>query len=161
MGVGAVRTALHHRRSARGGWQPRYRDGRQGADGHTLLLVTIQSAVKATLYDTLNYNFIRDIAPVASISRQTPALEVAPSFLAKNVPDFIASLYFTVCCPDRTFAVRDDHNHGIRADLGTLCVRPVAGRHSSRVEGAATLQRQGVLYVLENGFCRVGEQSFP
>jgi tripartite-type tricarboxylate transporter receptor subunit TctC len=60
------------------------------ADGHTLLLVTIQSAVNATLYEKLNYNFIRDVAPVASISRQTLALEVAPSFPAKTARDLIA-----------------------------------------------------------------------
>jgi tripartite-type tricarboxylate transporter receptor subunit TctC len=60
------------------------------ADGHTLLLVTIQSAVNATLHDKLNYNFIRDIVPVASISRQTLALEVTPYFPAKSVPDLIA-----------------------------------------------------------------------
>jgi len=60
------------------------------ADGHTLPLVTIQSAVNATLYDKLNYNFIRDIAPVASISRQTLALAVTPSFPARTVPDIIA-----------------------------------------------------------------------
>src|SRR5215470_10547136 len=60
------------------------------ADGHTLLLVTIQSAVNATLYDKLNYNFIRDIAPVASISRQTLALEVTPSLPVRTIPDFIA-----------------------------------------------------------------------
>jgi tripartite-type tricarboxylate transporter receptor subunit TctC len=60
------------------------------ADGHTLLLVTIQSAVNARLYDKLNYNFIRDIAPVASISRQTLALEVTPSLPIRTVPDFIA-----------------------------------------------------------------------
>ena len=60
------------------------------ADGYTLLLVTIQSAVNATLYDRLNYNFIRDIAPVASISRQTLALAVTPSFPAKTAPEFIA-----------------------------------------------------------------------
>jgi tripartite-type tricarboxylate transporter receptor subunit TctC len=60
------------------------------ADGYTLLLVTIQSAVNATLYEKLNYNFIRDIAPVASISRQTLALEVTPSFPAKTVLEFIA-----------------------------------------------------------------------
>jgi len=60
------------------------------ADGHTLLLVTIRSAVNATLYDKLNYNFIRDIVPVASISRQTLALEVTPYFPAKSVPDLIA-----------------------------------------------------------------------
>ena len=60
------------------------------ADGHTLLLVTIQSAVNATLYEKLNYNFIRDIAPVASISRQTLALAVTPSFPAKTAPEFLA-----------------------------------------------------------------------
>ena len=60
------------------------------ADGYTLLLVTIQSAVNATLYEKLNYNFIRDIEPVASISRETLALEVNPSFPAKTVPEFIA-----------------------------------------------------------------------
>src|SRR5262245_31192245 len=56
------------------------------ADGNTLLLVTIQSAVNATLYEKLNYNFGRDITPVAGISRQTLALEVTPSFPAKTVP---------------------------------------------------------------------------
>jgi tripartite-type tricarboxylate transporter receptor subunit TctC len=60
------------------------------ADGYTLLLVTIQSAVNATLYEKLNYNFIRDIAPVVSISRQTLALAVTPSFPAKTVSEFIA-----------------------------------------------------------------------
>jgi tripartite-type tricarboxylate transporter receptor subunit TctC len=60
------------------------------ADGLTLLLVTIQSAVNATLYERLNYNFLRDIAPVASISSQTLALEVTPSFPAKTAREFIA-----------------------------------------------------------------------
>ena len=60
------------------------------ADGYTLLLVTIQSAVNAALYEKLNYNFIHDIAPVASISRQTLALAVTPSFPAKTAPEFIA-----------------------------------------------------------------------
>ena len=48
------------------------------------LLVTIQSAVNATLYDKLNYNFIRDIAPVASFSRQTLALEVTPGLWSRS-----------------------------------------------------------------------------
>jgi len=60
------------------------------ADGYTLLLATIQGAVNATLYEKLNYNFIRDIAPVATISRETLALEVNPSFPAKTVPELIA-----------------------------------------------------------------------
>jgi len=60
------------------------------ADGYTLLLTTIQGAVNATLYEKLNYNFIRDIEPVASISRETLALEVTSSFPAKTVPELIA-----------------------------------------------------------------------
>jgi tripartite-type tricarboxylate transporter receptor subunit TctC len=63
---------------------------RSPADGYTLLLVTGANAINATLYEKLNFNFIRDIAPVASISRETFALEVNPSFPAKTVSEFIA-----------------------------------------------------------------------
>ena len=63
---------------------------RSPADGHTLLFVTGSNAINATLYDKLNFNFISDITPVASISRETFALEVNPSFPAKTVPEFIA-----------------------------------------------------------------------
>jgi tripartite-type tricarboxylate transporter receptor subunit TctC len=59
-------------------------------DGYMLLLVSLANAVNATLYEKLNYNFIRDIAPVASISREPLAVEVNPSFPAKTVPEFIA-----------------------------------------------------------------------
>jgi len=60
------------------------------ADGHTLLLVNIANAVNATLYEKLNYNFIRDIAPVASISRDPLFMLLNPSFPAKTVPEFLA-----------------------------------------------------------------------
>src|SRR5580658_3293672 len=60
------------------------------ADGHTLLLTSVGNAVNATLYDKLNYNFLRDIAPVAGISREPLAMEVHPSFPAKTVAEFIA-----------------------------------------------------------------------
>jgi tripartite-type tricarboxylate transporter receptor subunit TctC len=63
---------------------------RSPADGYTLLLVTGANAINATLYEKLNFNFISDIAPVASISRETFALEVNPSFSAKTIPEFIA-----------------------------------------------------------------------
>jgi tripartite-type tricarboxylate transporter receptor subunit TctC len=63
---------------------------RAPADGYTLLLVTVESAINASLYDTLNYNFIRDIAPVASITRAPFVMVVNPSFPAKTVPEFIA-----------------------------------------------------------------------
>jgi|SRR5579862_356970 len=60
-------------------------------DGYTLLLVAAGvAAVNATLYDNLNFNFIRDIAPVASISRTPGVMAVNSSFPAKTVPEFIA-----------------------------------------------------------------------
>ena len=59
-------------------------------DGHTLLLVTLANAVNAALYDNANFNFIRDIAPVASIIRAPLVMEVNPSVPARTVPEFIA-----------------------------------------------------------------------
>jgi tripartite-type tricarboxylate transporter receptor subunit TctC len=59
------------------------------ADGYALLLVSLANAVNATLYEKLNYNFIRDIAPIASISHETYGMEVNPSFPAKSVAEFI------------------------------------------------------------------------
>jgi tripartite-type tricarboxylate transporter receptor subunit TctC len=57
---------------------------------NTLLLVTSPNAINATLYEKLNFNFIRDIAPVASISREHLVIVVHPSFPAKTVREFIA-----------------------------------------------------------------------
>jgi tripartite-type tricarboxylate transporter receptor subunit TctC len=59
-------------------------------DGYTLLLATNPNAINATLYEKLNYNFIRDIAPVASIAITPGVMEVNPLFSAKTVPEFIA-----------------------------------------------------------------------
>jgi tripartite-type tricarboxylate transporter receptor subunit TctC len=59
------------------------------ADGYALLLVSLANAVNATLYEKLNYNFIRDIAPIAGISHETYGMEVNPSFPAKTVSEFI------------------------------------------------------------------------
>src|ERR1700730_14419142 len=59
-------------------------------DGYTLLLAVAANAINATLYDKLNYNFIRDIAPVAGIFRVPQVMEVNPSIPAKTVPEFIA-----------------------------------------------------------------------
>jgi len=63
---------------------------RAPADGYTLLMVNTVNAINATLYEKLNYNFIRDIAPVASIARAPFVMEVHPSVPAKTVPEFIA-----------------------------------------------------------------------
>jgi len=59
-------------------------------DRHTLLLVATPNAVNATLYDKLNFDFIRDIAPVAGLDRSTCVVEVNPAVPAKTVPEFIA-----------------------------------------------------------------------
>jgi tripartite-type tricarboxylate transporter receptor subunit TctC len=59
-------------------------------DGYTLLLVNPANAINATLYDRLNFNFIRDIAPVASMIRQPLVMLMNPSVPAKTIPEFIA-----------------------------------------------------------------------
>jgi tripartite-type tricarboxylate transporter receptor subunit TctC len=59
-------------------------------DGYTLLLVTTTNAINATLYDKLNFNFIRDIAPIGSIMRTANVMLVNPSSPAKTVAEFIA-----------------------------------------------------------------------
>src|SRR5215831_18072337 len=59
-------------------------------DGHTLLLMGLSNAINATLYRKLNFNFIREIAPVASIGGAPYVMVVHPSVPAKTVPEFIA-----------------------------------------------------------------------
>src|SRR5215831_8486864 len=63
---------------------------RAPADGYTLLAVGSNNMINATLYEKLNFDFIRDIAPVASVYRVPQVMEVNPSFPAKTVPEFIA-----------------------------------------------------------------------
>src|SRR5262249_14286474 len=58
-------------------------------DGYTLLLVGSPNMINATLYEKLNFNFIRDIAPVASIDRAPLVMEVNPAFPARSVPEFM------------------------------------------------------------------------
>jgi tripartite-type tricarboxylate transporter receptor subunit TctC len=59
-------------------------------DGYTLLLVGATNAINATLYDKLNFNLIRDIAPVSGIIRVPLVMEVHPSVPVRTVPEFIA-----------------------------------------------------------------------
>ena len=63
---------------------------RAPADGYTLLLATVSNAINATLYDNLNFNFIRDITPVAGLSREPNVMLVHSSVPAKTAPEFIA-----------------------------------------------------------------------
>jgi tripartite-type tricarboxylate transporter receptor subunit TctC len=59
-------------------------------DGYTLLMAISTNAVNATLYPNLNFNFIRDVAPVASVANAPFVITVPLSFPAKTVPEFIA-----------------------------------------------------------------------
>jgi tripartite-type tricarboxylate transporter receptor subunit TctC len=62
---------------------------RSPADGYTLLGCSIADATNASIYDNLNFNFIRDIAPVAGVMRGALVMVVNPSVPAKTVPEFI------------------------------------------------------------------------
>ncbi len=59
-------------------------------DGYTLLLVTAGNAINGAVYKNLNFNFLRDFAPVASIGGIPLAMVVTPSLPAQTVPEFIA-----------------------------------------------------------------------
>jgi tripartite-type tricarboxylate transporter receptor subunit TctC len=63
---------------------------RAPGDGYTLLVAGTTAAINATLFEKLNYNFIRDIAPVASIVRVPHVMQVNPSLPVTTVPEFIA-----------------------------------------------------------------------
>jgi tripartite-type tricarboxylate transporter receptor subunit TctC len=63
---------------------------RAPADGYTLLMASSTNAINVTLYDKPNYNFVRDIAPIASVVRFPLVLEVDPAVPVKTVPELIA-----------------------------------------------------------------------
>src|SRR5262249_42321868 len=63
---------------------------RAAPDGYTLLLVSLPNAINVTLYKKLNFNFIREITPVASIGGAPYVMVVNPSVPANTVPEFIA-----------------------------------------------------------------------
>jgi len=63
---------------------------RASPDGYSLLMVSTANAINATLYEKLNFNFVRDIAPVAGVMRLPEAIVVHPSFPARTIPEFIA-----------------------------------------------------------------------
>jgi tripartite-type tricarboxylate transporter receptor subunit TctC len=63
---------------------------RAPADGYTLLMLNSANALNVTLYDKLNFNLIRDIAPVVGVSRESNIMVVNPSLPANTVPEFIA-----------------------------------------------------------------------
>ena len=92
---------------------------RAPADGYTLLLCGIVNAINATLYEKLNFNFIRDIAPVAGVIRGAYVLVVNPSVPAKSLPEFIA---YAKANPGKTQHGVGGHRHW-RPTLRANCSR--------------------------------------
>jgi hypothetical protein len=77
---------------------------RAPADGHTLLLDGSANAVNASFYPNLSFNYLRDIAPVASMFRAPHIIEVQPSFPAETVAEFIA---YAKAHPGRIISLAD------------------------------------------------------
>jgi tripartite-type tricarboxylate transporter receptor subunit TctC len=63
---------------------------RAAPDGHTLLMIDATPTLSATMYEKLSFNFVRDIAPVASVARQPQMMLIHPSVPAQSLPEFIA-----------------------------------------------------------------------
>jgi tripartite-type tricarboxylate transporter receptor subunit TctC len=91
-------------------------------DGCTLLMFSTSVSINASLYDHLNFNFIRDIAPVASIARSALVMLVHPSFQARTVPGFVA---YTRANPGKV----------IMASAGTGGATHVAGKLFEEMAG--------------------------
>ena len=83
---------------------------RAPADGYTLLMVTTTHATNAALYDKLNFDLIRDIAPIAGVFRGTIVMVVHPSVPAKSLPEFIA--YVKANCRQDQHGVGRDRKRG-------------------------------------------------
>src|SRR4029450_10773765 len=97
---------------------------RAPADGYTLLLAATLNTINATLYDKLNYNFIRDIAPVACIIRTPLIMVVNPAVPAKTVPEFIAY-------------AKDNPGKATMASAGTGTLSHIAGQPLEMSTGSA------------------------
>ena len=89
--IGAFRPAICHREPARRGRKHRHRSGRAFAAGRLYAsLGQYSSAIDATLYDKLNFDFMRDITPITGIATFEFVMEVNPSVPTKTLPEFIA-----------------------------------------------------------------------
>ena len=91
MAFGATGQALHHREPTGCGQQSATEAvARAPADGHTLLMIGPTQVMNITLYERLNFDFLRDIAPVGGVTRASLVMVVNPSVPAKTAAEFIA-----------------------------------------------------------------------
>jgi len=90
---------------------------RTSPDGYTLLMATSSNAINATLYDHLNFDFLRDTTPIASVARTPLVMTVNLSFPAKTVPEFITYA--------KAPSWRDQYSDIGQGELGPSCRRTV------------------------------------
>ncbi len=91
MAVGAARPAIRYRKPPGASTNIATEVAvRAPADGYTLLLVTPSAAINATLYDNLHFNFIHDIAPIATVMRAPYVLVINPSVPARPLSEFLS-----------------------------------------------------------------------
>jgi hypothetical protein len=102
------------------------------ADGYTILLCGVPNAISATLYDKLNYDFSRDIAPVGAVSRAPNVMVVHPSVPAKTAPEFIA---YAKANPGKVNMA----SSGVESGLGAHAHRPPRRASPDRLRQPAAL----------------------
>ena len=106
---------------------------RAAADGYTLLLANPSNAINATLYPNLNFNFIRDTVPIASISLGPYVMVVNPSVPAKSVPEI-----HRLC---QSQSRQDQHGLGWKRDPAS-CLRRVVQDDGGRRLGSRAVSQQ-------------------
>src|SRR5262245_60968643 len=99
-------------------------------DGHTLLVIASSNAINATLYEKLNFNFIHDIAPVATIIRQPMVMLVNPSIPTKTVPEFVG--------------LREDQSAQDQYGVGRQRNRASCGRRAVQDDGGRRLDSRAL-----------------
>ena len=121
---------------------------RAPADGYTLLMLNPTNAINATFYEGLNYNFIRDIAPVASLARSPMVMEVNPLVPAKSVSEVIAYAKANPRKLNMGSAGVGSPLLSIRVKFpspdGAICASPKAGRRGPTVRRFSARTRRGI-----------------
>src|SRR5262249_40764027 len=132
------RAVIRHREPLWRQQQYCHRGGRASPDGYTLLLITVVNALNTTMFK-LNFDFIRDIAPVASMGRVPFVMEVPPSVPAKTVAEFIA---YAKGIPCRRRTVQDAV---LRRSVSRALPRCASISRSARRRGASLFRSPNLI----------------
>ena len=141
MAIGATQPAIHRREPAGcGGNIGTETVVRAPPDGYTLLMVGSLNTINAALYDKLNFNFIRDIAPVAGFDREPLIMMVNPSVPVRTVAEFIVPCRESLNIISKAIGIPDirasaDRSAHDRDDRTTRANRPRRWSHPNEWRG--------------------------